>query len=305
MIKMPSAKFSHPRYWPYWLLLLCARIISWLPLRVLWVLGWMIGELTFRVHGASRRVAIINLELCFPELPARERKRLARRHFQAAGLTLLSTGIAWWGSRRRLQRLVQFKHREYYDQALAQGKNIILLAPHFLGLEIGGLYLSQERSVVSMYKKPKNELMDWVLRSRSRYAAIMVERDANPKALIRLIRAQRPFYYLPDQDPGHGNHTVFVPFFGVPAATITALSRIARLGEAIVIPCFTRQLPYGAGYEIRFHAPMTGFPSGDLAQDARQMNAEIEKGAHAMPEQYLWTYKRFKTRPERARGPYD
>jgi lauroyl/myristoyl acyltransferase len=203
-----------------------------------------------------------------------------------------------------LRQLTRFRDRHHYEEALAAHRRIILLAPHFLGLEVGGIRLSQERPVVSMYKKPKKALFAYALSQRSRYAATMVERDAPLTALIRKIRQGLPFYYLPDQDPGHGQ-AAFAPFFGVPAATVTALGRMAKMTDAVVIPCFTRLLPYGRGYEIFFYPPLADFPTDDPQADARRMNAEIEKGVREMPEQYMWTYKRFKTRPDAAASYYD
>ena len=296
--------FLAPRYWPYWVALWLVRLVSLLPLPLLWAAGGVVGSLGYVVSARQKHTALVNLALCFPELDVRARRRLARGHFRAYGQTLLSAGIPWWGSPARLRRLTRFRDRHHYDAALAGHRRIILLAPHFLGLEVGGIRLSQERPVVSMYKRPKKALFAYALGQRSRYAATMVERDAPLTALIRMIRKGLPFYYLPDQDPGHGQ-AVFAPFFGVPAATVTALGRMAKMTEAVVIPCFTRLLPYGRGYEIFFYPPLADFPSDDAQADARRMNAAIEQGVRAMPEQYMWTYKRFKTRPGGGASYYD
>jgi len=303
MKSLKAGEFIHPRYWFYRLILITLRMLSYLPLPLLWLLGGAIGELGYHFQRSARRVALKNVELCFPGLNTRDRARLVKRHFHASGQTLFGLAIAWWGMEKRLQRLVRFRDRHYYDDALKAGKNIILLAPHFLGLEIGGVRLSQERRIVSMYKAPKNRFVENVLHSRTRYGAILIERSGALKSLIRLIRQGLPFYYLPDQDPGR-SAAAFAPFLGVPVATITALSRIAQLTDAVVIPCFTRQLAYGRGYEIIFYPPLQSFPCGDAGKDARRMNAEIEKGVAEMPEQYMWTYKRFKTRPNNAPSPY-
>ena len=303
MKSLKAGEFIHPRYWFYRLILITSRMLSSLPLPLLWLLGSAIGELGYHFRRSARRVALKNLELCFPDLTGRDRSRLVKRHFHASGQILFGLAIAWWGTEKRLKRLVRFRDRHYYDDALKAGKSIILLAPHFLCLEIGGVRLSQERRVVSMYKAPKNPFVENVLRSRARYGAILIERSGALRSLIRLIRQGLPFYYLPDQDPGR-SEAVFAPFFGVPAATVTALSRIAQLTNAVVVPCFTRQLAYGRGYEIMFYPPMQDFPCGDAGKDARRMNAEIEKGVAEMPEQYMWTYKRFKTRPPNAPSPY-
>jgi lauroyl/myristoyl acyltransferase len=131
----------------------------------------------------------------------------------------------------------------------------------------------------------------------------MVERSAGLRSVMRHMKAGRPFYYLPDQDPGSASFE-FVPFFGIPTATITAMSRIAEMADAVVMPCFIRQLPGAKGYEISFKPALENFPSGDLVQDTTRMNAEIEKGVREMPEQYMWTYRRFKTRPDNASSFY-
>ena len=290
--------FAHPRYWATWLGLALLRVLSLSPLPLLWLVGLPLGWVIAKLPGRPQRIVRTNLVLCFPELSERQRNELARKHFSALTQILLSQGIPLWASKRRLDRLIRFRQREYYDAAIAAGQRVILLAPHFLVLEIAGMYLSNERPMVSMYKSPKNELLDRVLRnSRSRFGGVMIERSAELRPLIRMLREGRPFYYLPDQEPGGAEH-VFAPFFGIQAATITAPSRMARLANAVVIPCFTRLLPFGAGYEVSFSPALNNYPSGDNVVDAAQMNRAIEEGVRRMPEQYMWTYKRFKTRPD-------
>lgn len=293
-----------PRHWPVWIVLGLMRLVSLLPMPALWLLGLGFGELAARLPSRGQRVARVNLALCFPNLSDAERARLLRRFFRAAAQATLAIGITLWGGRRRLQRLVKFRGREHYDQAVAAGHGVILLAPHFLALEIAGLRLSQEHPVISMYKAAKDAALDWVMRrARGRFGAIMIERDDQLRPLIKRMRAGLPFYYLPDQSPGGADH-VYAPFFGVPTATITALGRMARLADAVVIPCYTRQLPFGRGYEVELRAPLAGFPSGDPLADASRMNAAVEDGVRGMPEQYMWTYKRFKDRPPGERSVY-
>jgi KDO2-lipid IV(A) lauroyltransferase len=191
---------------------------------------------------------------------------------------------------------VRFRDRHHYDEAVAAGENIILFTPHFLALDICGIALSSERPMISMYRESRNRLVDRMLRKRGRFGGILFERRSSLKALIRYIREKRPFYYLPDQDPG-GAEGIFVPFFGVPAATVTAMSRIARMTGAVVIPCYNRILPRGRGFEVRFEAPLEDYPSDDAEKDARRMNEMLEQVVRLHPEQYLWSYRRFKTRP--------
>jgi len=293
-----------PRYWPMWLGLGVLWLLARAPGRLRWLLGAAIGECGYWLARRPRRTARRNLMLCFPELDTRARRALLRRHFHLAAGAMLGVGVVWWTPLARLRELVRIRGREHYDHALAEGRAVILLAPHFLGLDVGGVFLAHERDIVSMYKHPKNALWDEVMRrGRLRFGGTLIERSAHLKGLVRLLRAGHPFYYLPDQNPGEAEH-VYAPFFGHPAATLTSLARLARLGNAVVIPCFTRVLPRGAGYEITFHPPLRDFPSGDDLRDAAAMNAAIEAGARAMPEQYLWTYKRFKQQPPGVRSPY-
>ena len=287
----------HPRYWLSWVGLALMRLVSLLPLPVLWIVGSALGGLMYFLHGPRRHIVLRNIEGCFPHLDRRAQRRMARRHFYGLGQAALGSGIAWWGSKKRLERLVHCRDRHYYDQALAQGRPVILLAAHFVAMEIGGMYLSRERPMVDMYRRVKNKLFDQVFKQgRVRFGGRVVERLEGLKPIIRLLKEGVVFIYLLDQDPGRHN-TAFIPFLGVPAATLTALGRLARITNAIVVPSFTRQLAYGQGYEVIFKPALDHFPAGDDAADALRMNQEIEKGVLDMPEQYFWVHKRFKTRP--------
>jgi KDO2-lipid IV(A) lauroyltransferase len=294
----------HPRYWPSWIGLLCLRCASFLPLPILWLLGSGLGQILYHLHRERRTIVSVNIEKCFPHWPEKTRRRLTKQHFRALGQGLFDTTLAWWAPPKRLQRLVRFAGREHYDQALARGDKIILLVAHCVAVELGGIYLSHERPVVDMYKKAKNRLFDSAFYlTRTRFGARLVEQGEGLRPVIAAIKQGAVFYYLPDQDPGrHG--TVFVPFFGVQTATLTALSRLAKLTGSKVLPCFTRQLAYGRGYEIIFQPPLTNFPSGDLTRDAERMNREIEGAVLATPAQYFWVHKRFKTRPAGEAGFY-
>ncbi len=288
----------HPRYWLSWVGLAVMRLLSLLPLPLLWLLGSALGGLLYLLHRSRRHIVLRNIEGCFPQLEGRAQRRMARQHFYSVGQAALCTGIAWWGSKSRLERLVRCRDRHHYDQALAQGRPVILLSAHFVGMEVGGMYLSRERPMVDMYRRANNKLFDAVFKhGRVRFGGTVVERSEGLKPIIRLLRDGVVFIYLLDQDPGRRN-TVFVPFFGVPAATLTALGRLTRITDAIVVPCFMRQLPRGQGYEVIFKPALDNFPTGDDTADALRMNQEIEKGVLDMPEQYFWVHKRFKTRPE-------
>ena len=272
------------------------RVISLLPMPVIWVLGNALGTVVHLFPSKLRHVALANIRLCFPELGEDGQRRLMRRHFRLLGVSILSYGLGWWASPARLRRLVRYRDQHHYEAAIAAKRSIILFTPHFLALDISGITLSSDQPMVTMYRAARNPVLDSMLKKRGRFGAILFERKSNLRSLIRNLREGRPFYYLPDQDPG-GAEAVFVPFFGIPAATVTAFSRIAKMTDAVVIPCYNRILPGGRGFEVRFEAPLAGYPSGDPEKDARRMNEAIEHAVRLYPDQYLWSYRRFKTRP--------
>ena len=202
----------------------------------------------------------------------------------------------YWMSRRRFNRLVEIKNREHHDAAIAAGQNIILLAPHFISMDVGGMVLAQERPMISMYQYTKNQLMNEIVkRGRTRFGGILVERKEPLRKLIRLIRQGHPFYYLPDQDAGRKG--IFVPFFHEQASTIPMLGKFAQMGNAVVIPVRTHIKSWARGYEVILGEPLTDFPQGDEYADTAAMNEAVAALIRENPEQYFWVHKRFKTRP--------
>ena len=271
-------------------------LLHWLPLSVLAALGRGAGLLLYAMAFERRRVVLTNLRLCFPELRDDQRRALARRHFAAFGRGLLEHGILWWGSRARVMHTVRIEGLEHWQAV--RDRPVIWLAPHFVGLDMGGIRMCAEYRVVSVYSKQKNAAFDAVLyHGRTRFVMPdLYSRQDGIRPVARAIKAGRPFYYLPDMDFGERD-SIFVPFFNVPAATITGLSRIAALTGAVVVPAVTTQLPGAQGYELRFYPAWENFPSSDPAADARRMNTFIEERVREVPEQYYWLHKRFKTRP--------
>ena len=278
-------------------------LAHFLPLGLLARLGSAAGTLAFWLIPERRRVARINLARCFPQMPERERERLARAHFRAFGRSFVERGLLWWAPRSRIERLVRIEGLE--NLHALRGQPVILLAPHFVGLDAGATRLTCEADMVGMYANQKDPRFGALLRrGRSRFGdQRLVSRQQGLRAAIADIRAARPFFYLPDQDYGAGD-ALFVPFFGVPAATITALPRLARVTRAKVLPMVTRMLPGGRGYVLSIGPAWVDYPSGDLATDTRRMNAYIESRVLEMPEQYFWLHKRFKTRPPGEAGFY-
>ena len=270
-------------------------LVRFLPLRTIAIIGNLVGAIFFWLIPERRTVTRINLEKCFPQMNAEERERLARRHFRAFCRSFIERGILWWAPRARIERLVRIEGLE--NLKAVAGKRVIVFAPHFVGLDATLSRLSGEFPVAMMYSRQKDPRFDsLMLRGRTRFGGRMYPRQDGIRAGLREIEAGTLYYYLPDLDYGP-MHSVFVPFFGVPAATVTGLSYIAGQTQAAVVPCVTRMLPAGGGYVARFYPAWRDFPSGDDAADARRMLAFIEERVLEMPEQYFWLHKRFKTRP--------
>src|SRR5574340_1139611 len=217
-------------------------LLRLLPLWLLAPLGSAAGLALYALAGARRRVALKNLALCFPELDEAQRRRLALRHFRVLARSFLERGILWWSRAPRIRRLARVTGLHN----LPRGRPAILLAPHFVGLDVGWTRLTLERDMAGIYARQKNPFLDrLVYGTRVRFGdQIALSRQEGVRAGVHAIRDGRPFYYLPDMDYG-ARDSLFVPFFGVPAATITGLSRLAELTGAVIVPCVTRMLPGG------------------------------------------------------------
>jgi len=281
---------------PVWLSVGVLWLLHWLPLPIQAAIGNALGWLLALLPGKRRHIVATNLALCFPEASTRTRRRWLRQTYQASMRAMLEHGVLWWGSEARQRRLIRIDNPE---AALGDGKRpVIWLAPHFIGLDMGGVLLAMDHQLATMYAPSKNPVSDkMMLHGRSRFASpMLISKGSGIKPILKALKSGLPFYYLPDQDPGRRN-AVFVPFFGVPAATVSALPRLAKLTGAQIIPVVTTQLPGGRGYRVRFYPPWDNYPSGDLDADVARMNTFIEDRIREIPEQYLWLHRRFKTRP--------
>ena len=269
-------------------------LLSWLPFRVVTALGWVFGQLIARLPTSRRHIGEVNLRLCLPDWSEADRRRLLRRHFVAMVQMLLEYGYCWFASQERLRRLVRIKGLEHL-RAL-DGRNVILMMPHFTGLDLAGLRVSLETPVVSIYSVQKDPWLDAFFRAkRLRFGTgIIFARQQGTRPTLRALKDGYRLYYLPDQDFGLRD-SVFVPFFGVQAATIGGLSRMAAVTKAAVLPCYPRR--EADGYTLVIEPPLENFPSDDLVADATRMNAVIEAQARRQLHQYFWLHKRFKSRP--------
>lgn len=272
-------------------------LLHFLPLPALAWVGNGLGILLYALAAERRRVAGTNLRLCFPDMGEAERTRLVRQCFMAFGRSLVERGILWWSSGERIKSLVRVKGLEHY-QAVESGP-VILLAPHFVALDVGGSWLAQYGDMFSVYSNQKNPLFHAkLLEGRTRFGKqLLISRQQGLRPVVKALRKGLSFYYLPDQDLNIKD-ALFIPFFGVPAATLNTVSRLAEMTGARVVPVITRMLPHGQGYELQFYPAWENYPTGDLTADTRRVNEFIEQRVLEVPEQYFWLHKRFKTRPE-------
>ncbi|MFA9439014.1 lysophospholipid acyltransferase family protein [Uliginosibacterium sp. sgz301328] len=279
-------------------LLVFLWLLHWLPLPVQAAFGWLLGHVLYVLVVPRRRVVHTNLRLCFPELSDGERRKLARANVVAVTRSMLERGVIWWASESRVRRLVDLQGVEKVRAAHDAGRAVIMLVPHFVGLDMAGSRMAMEMDCVSMYAAQNDKLLEkMLLHGRTRFRdQQLLSRQEGIRGAVKAMRQGRPFYYLPDLDYGP-KESIFVPFFGVQTATIPGLSRLARLADAVVIPLIVRMKPGGRGYVGEFGDPWTDFPSDDVTADTARMNAAIEVEVRKTPEQYYWVHKRFKTRP--------
>lgn len=292
------AAFFHPRFWLLWLGLGVLWLVVQLPYKVQLCIGRVLGAVMYRIAGDRRRIAARNLELCFPEKTAAERERLLKENFASTGIAFFEMAMSWWWSKPRLAKLAHVEGLEYLEQAQREGKGVILMAFHFTTLEIGAALLGQQHTIDGMYREHNNPLFDFIQRrGRERHNAdsLAVERD-DVRGMLKLLRSGRAIWYAPDQDYG-AKQSIFVPLFGIPAATVTATSKFAKLGKAKVVPFTQQRLADGSGYKLVIHAPLSDFPGESDEADCLRINQWVERAIRECPEQYLWAHRRFKTRP--------
>jgi KDO2-lipid IV(A) lauroyltransferase len=259
-------------------------------------LASLVGDVLWLLVRPRRGVTLANLRACFPQMAEGERRALGRRLFRNIARSVLDHSVLWRGSRAAVERLVRVEGAEHVSDPA--NRPLILLAPHFVGLDAGGLRVNTLVRGVSIYARQRNAAWDaQLLAGRQRFndPVLIPRRGASElKEVLRAMQAALPFYYLPDMDNGATN-SIFVPFFGVPAATIPMVSRLARLNGAKVVMAVTEMTD--DGYVLHFEAPWRDFPGASVEDDTLRMNREIERWVQRLPDQYLWTHKRFKTRP--------
>ena len=288
-------RLSDPRLYPSWIGVGLFWLVGQLPWNFLLATGRGLGHLAWRLAKRRSHIARTNIRLCFPELTPEEQENLARRSVISTGEAILEMAGSFSNHRIDLDKRLVIKGMEHIERARADGKGVLLLGMHFNSLDVGSRLLGYLMDFYAVYRPNDNLVIDRLInQGRGNYLKGNVPRS-DIRQMIRLLRNGEVLWYAPDQDYGIA-HAVFVPFFGIPAATITATSRIARMGKARVIPTAHYRLP-GGRYQIEFGPPLENFPSGDDEADTARINRTIEHYVRKHPEQYLWVHKRFKHQP--------
>ncbi|MCC5873724.1 MAG: lipid A biosynthesis acyltransferase [Gammaproteobacteria bacterium] len=297
----------HPCYWPSRCSLGLLRGLARLPASWQPRIGRLLGRLAQALIGRRRHIVRRNLELCFPDLTARERQHLLTAHFEAAGISLLEMANAWSGNLAALDAELEVQGGAHLDAAHRHPEGVLLLGGHFLCMEIVGALFARRFPVDVVYQRQNHPVFDEAERAgRRRHFQALIEQHQIRK-VVRRLREGHAIWLAADQDQGQRG-AVFAPFFGVQAATLTSPLRLARLTGATILLIDMWRNSAGRRWTVRFR-PLTasdpeGFPSGDLEADARRLNASIEAAVREHPEQYLWLHRRFKTRPPGAADVY-
>lgn len=301
---------ASPRHWPTWLLLGCGWLIAQLPYRLLLLLGSACGDGGYWLSRKRWRRAEKQLQRCFPDLDARQLRRLVRANARSYGVGVIERLIGWWWPAQRIRRMLHtVQGLEYVQRAQGEGRGVILLAIHTTTMDMGAALLRLVQEIDFTYQRAENPVLDWVQRrGRSRADIAPLDARGRPqriatspiesssvRAMVKRLNANRVVWYAPDRDFGHAKSHVFAPFFGMPAATITATSRYAKMTGARVISL--RYWRDARGYGLEFSAPFENFPGTSEIEDCTRINAAIEAAVRQHPEQYRWTHMRFRTRP--------
>jgi len=301
---VPLTKYSGPRYWPTWLgfgLLWCVNRLS---LRQQMIIGKSLGRMLYHLLRRRRRIAKVNLHLCFQNLAESERKRILKRHFESLGIMVIEIGLSWWTSTDNLKKLVAIEGLEYLESALAGGKGAILIAAHFTTLEISGPMLSIFTPVYAMYRRHENPLINLAMeRGRKKHLKDIIPRE-DIRTMLRTLKNGEVVWYAVDQGY-RGKQSVIAPFFGIPATANSATSRIAKASGAAVLPFVTYRLDDNSGYLLKLSPPLENFPSDNLEADIIRINKIIESQIIEHPEQYFWVHRRFKRRDKTSQDVYE
>ena len=292
---MLKIEFIHPKFYPTWILILLMRIGVFIPFKFQVILGKAIGKLIYPFMKKLRETAYSNISNCFPEKKQQQVTLLVKHHFDAIGISLFETANAYYGSDRKIKKLLSINNKHFFSDALKDEGGIILLCSHFMPLMLGSRALLLENTIANVYRPQNNKLFDKVMvKGYTKNGAVMIK-SKDTRSILKAIKNSLPIWYAPDQDLGI-NNSVFAPLFGIETATASATARLAKNNNTRVIPYSFIRTKHG--YEMSFDKPIKNYPSNDPIKDARTTNKILENQIIKAPEQYLWIHRRFKTRPD-------
>ncbi len=290
------SEYTHPRWWPTWVMVAIMWLLAWLPRRLQQWIGVALGELAYRLVPRRRHIASVNIRLCFPELSTTEQRQLVRKSFHSNGIGIMEIGQAWFRNPEGLRSRTKVHGLEHLAAAMEKDNGVLLIGGHYSTLDLGGSLACLFIEADVMQRDHNNPLMNAVMtRARERHYGVALD-SKDLRGLLKRLKQNRTIWYATDQDYGRKG-IVFAPFFGVPTGSITATSRIAERSGCAVLPFSHFRHEHGIGYDIYFHPPLENFPTGDDLADATLVNASIEREIRRYPDQYLWMHRRFKTRP--------
>lgn len=299
VMKPPRFRYSFllPKYWHVWFGLALLYLLVQLPYPVIFFIGSRIGRFSMRFLSRRRHIARRNIELCFPALSQDKKERMLVENFEALGMGLFETGMAWFWPDSRIKKWCKIDNPEIMSRIREGGRGVLLVGIHFLTLELGGRIYGMYNPGIGVYRAHNNKLMDWVqFLGRSRSNKAFIDRH-NVKSMISALRKGEILWYAPDHDYGPRN-SVFAPFFAVPqAATTVGTSILMRQANPVILPFTPKRHADGSGYTVMITEPPEGFPMKDTAEAAAFMNKIVEKEILKAPELYMWLHRRFKTRP--------
>ncbi len=299
-------RFLGPDFWLVWLSVGLLGLLTLLPGVVRQRLAKWLARWVLIRHRKRRHIVETNLALSFPEKSDKARLIMTRRFFEYAAMALLDYGLLWFARPWQLNRRIVIQGVEHIENPYLSDRRIILLSCHSPGLEYGAIAITRRYPTVGLVKPARNPLLNWlVCRGRTRFNSRLIERSAGIRQVVRAIRKKNVFYYLPDEDLGQAQRSEFLPFFGVPTATLTTLGRMANMTHAVVVPCITHFNRKKDRYEVKCFPALENFPSGDDVMDARTMNQALEQMIRQAPEQYMWSFRLFQTRPAGEASPYE
>jgi len=294
----------HPRYWLTWLGLFVAFFVAVFPNKIRHTIGRWVGDFIYKKSDKRRHIINVNLKIAFPNLDDKQRDTMIQKQLQWYGCALIDYSLLFFASKARLSKMLEIEGQQHIDEAINNDKSIIILLAHSVMLEFAPTALGLYYDCFGSYKTSKNPVLDWMIaRSRCRHVSFVVSREEGMRKLIKSLISKRLMIFLPDEDLGTDN-AVFAPFFGKEKATLTTTARLAKMGKAVALPTFAWYDVATQKYKIKVTEPLQGYPTGDAKQDALLLNDSLEQLINKYPEQYMWTMKWFKTRPENEASLY-